>query len=84
MPLYVCSQLDDPNWATGLQTCEQWQEMPAQTFLGLPDITLEQAETIILPLVLALVTVATIRYLKKVLENAKNFRSRCSQRQINW
>ena len=61
MPLFACSEFNET------QQCVQWQEVPAQTFLGLPDITLEQAESIILPLVAALVTVAIVRYLKKVL-----------------
>lgn len=61
MPLYACSELNE------LQECVQWQEMPEPTFLGLPDITQEQAEQLLNPLLIALVIIMGIKYAKRAL-----------------
>ena len=59
MPLFACSEFNEA------QQCVQWQEVPAQTFLGLPDITQEQAEQLMIPLLLALVIIMGIKYVKR-------------------
>lgn len=67
MDKYACTQLSDPSITTGQVVCEQWELLPEPTFLGLPDISQAQAEQLMIPILLALVTITGIKYAKRAL-----------------
>jgi len=64
---YVCKTLSEPD-LYGLQTCTQWQ-VQESNFLGLPNITPEQAKEIFTPIAYLIIAAVCYKLLARLINS---------------
>lgn len=63
--MYVCNTLSEPN-ETGLQTCVSWVDQQSTTFL--PELTKQDADSLLMAIVPCLVVVFIVRRILSLLK----------------